>query len=369
MKIKITPIIVFSFSFLLAGSVVSKVSAVTIPAVLGTRTWTYQGPTGQTSPTTDGIAAGAGSGSTPFNIIGKPGRIGSNLLKGIRFNYYGLQGGSISNKYNVVNFTVRFAQFKTGAVPKTLNTDAAMPYIYYEYTTTGNGSQGSGTVPCQVSAESQEELRFNCRIATENYNPAYQGTFVWETSSQLGYIGMVSESGGNSNDIQLYGVSYEYQSSADPLIAGQNTIINQNQQIINQNQEMINSQNETNDWLKDSTPPSVDSSSLGNSVGWLPAGPVDSILTLPLQLLQGIVNVFTNTNCSPLNVPVPYTNTNFTLPCVSTLMDDIGFTPIWALVGGVISAVIIWQTLKWLYKFVDDTLTFRENNSGLWGGL
>lgn len=159
------------------------------------------------------------------------------------------------------------------------------------------------------------------------------------------------------------------QASQDPSLAGQQTIINQNDVIINQNQQMIDNQQQTYDYLTDSTPPSVDTSGLDTSVGWLPAGPVDSILTLPLQLLQGIVNVFTNTNCSPLQIPVPFVNENISLPCVSTLMDQVGFTPIWGIVGGVISAVIIWNTLKWLYKFVDDTLTFRENNSGMWGGL
>lgn len=148
------------------------------------------------------------------------------------------------------------------------------------------------------------------------------------------------------------------------------TQINQNNTIINQNEQIINGQNETNDWLKDNTPPNVDSSGLAQSAGWLPAGPVDSILTIPITLLTGIVNVFTNPSaCQAVQLPLPFVNTNIDLPCVGPILDQIGITPLWNIVGAIIGFFLIWNTYKWLYEFVDKTLTFRENNSSIWGGL
>lgn len=160
----------------------------------------------------------------------------------------------------------------------------------------------------------------------------------------------------------------EYSSNINDLLL--QTQINQNNTIINQNQQIIDGQNATNAWLKDNTPPNVDSSGLAQSAGWLPAGPVDSILTIPITLLTGIVNVFTNPSaCQAVQLPLPFVNTNIDLPCVGPILDQIGITPLWNIVGAIIGFFLIWNTYKWLYEFVDKTLTFRENNSSIWGGL
>lgn len=148
--------------------------------------------------------------------------------------------------------------------------------------------------------------------------------------------------------------------------------IYQNEVIINQNQTIIDNQNEIKDFLTDDTPPSADTSTLGNSAGWLPAGPVDSILTLPISFAQGILGIFTGShNCSPINLPLslgPY-SFNLAIPCMDSYFSLASINIVWNVVGIIISAFVIYKTLKWLYKFVDETLSFRENNSGMWGGL
>lgn len=145
--------------------------------------------------------------------------------------------------------------------------------------------------------------------------------------------------------------------------SAEQTIINQNQTIINQNDQMY-------DYLTDNTPPSADTSALGNSAGWLPAGPVDSILTLPITFAQGIVGVFTGTHtCTPITLPINLFDYDLVIPCMSPYFDLAYINILWNAVGTIISAFIVYNTLKWLYKFVDDTLTLRENDSGLWGGL
>lgn len=144
------------------------------------------------------------------------------------------------------------------------------------------------------------------------------------------------------------------------------------QQQIEQNQTIINNQNQINDFLTDDTPPSADTSVLSGSAGWLPAGPVDSLLTLPITLAQGILDVFTgNHQCRPISLPLslgPY-SFNLDIPCMDSYFSLASVNIIWNAVGVIISAFVIYSTLKWLYTFVDETLSFRENNSGLWGGL
>lgn len=141
---------------------------------------------------------------------------------------------------------------------------------------------------------------------------------------------------------------------------------------INQNTTIINNQNEIKDWLTDDTAPNVDTSSLSGASGWLPAGPIDSVLTLPITLAQNVVNIFTGQNtCRPIVLPFEFlgAGTSLSIPCLSGYLADAGANIIWNTVGLVISAFMYYYTLRWLYKFVDDTLTLRENNSTMWGGL
>lgn len=56
--------------------------------------------------------------------------------------------------------------------------------------------------------------------------------------------------------------------------------------------------------LTDSRP--TDMSGLGNSAGWLPAGPVDSILTLPLTMLNNLVNNLSSNKCQTAILQLPY---------------------------------------------------------------
>ena len=138
--------------------------------------------------------------------------------------------------------------------------------------------------------------------------------------------------------------------------------------------EILKQQEETNKKLEeiyakinDTSPP--DTSGLGGSAGWLPAGPVDSIINLPLTFFQGLNNAM-STSCSPVNVPLPFVNQSVQLPCVNTLFNQInGFSTWWNAMGLIAAAFILYKYLIHLYQWVDNTLTFRENNWQDWGGI
>lgn len=114
----------------------------------------------------------------------------------------------------------------------------------------------------------------------------------------------------------------------------------------------------------------VDTSGLNNTVGWLPPGPVDSILNLPLTMLSGL-NTALSKSCTPLDLTIPFVNKPFQMPCISTLYQQIdGFNTLWNWIGTIVSVLMLYTYLLKLYKWVDDTLTFRENNHmDNWGGL
>lgn len=133
------------------------------------------------------------------------------------------------------------------------------------------------------------------------------------------------------------------------------------------NDDIINSIDNLSDNIMDPTSPNV--SSLSNSAGWLPAGPVDSIINLPITMLSSLNNVLSTSTCSPVSVPIPFINFNYSLPCLNTIISNMGFATWWEWVGTIASAFILYKYLINLYAWVDKTLTFRENNWNDWGGI
>lgn len=109
--------------------------------------------------------------------------------------------------------------------------------------------------------------------------------------------------------------------------------------------------------LTDSSSPNT--SGLENSAGWLPAGPLDSILNLPLTMLNSLTNSLGKT-CTPLNITLPYVNRNIQIPCLSSIFAQItGVQGLWTWVGTIASVLILYNYLLNLYAWVDRVLTLR----------
>lgn len=183
----------------------------------------------------------------------------------------------------------------------------------------------------------------------------------------------------NNNAYSLYGVgNYLSQlvsvNSIDVIVNADNTIINQNEQIIDQNQVIIDNSNKTNEELENlndnlTSEDGPDTSGLGDVAGWLPSGPVDSLINLPLSLFNSISRDL-GSSCSPITLPLPYVNKDLVLPCMSTFYEGIGIGDFMNWIGIIASGFILFSYLMKLYKWVDDTLTFRENNHlDNWGGV
>lgn len=141
--------------------------------------------------------------------------------------------------------------------------------------------------------------------------------------------------------------------------------VDKNTEAIDKNTE---EQKETNDFLKDDSPP--DLSAFNDYAGWLPPGPLDSILNLPLTLLNNLTNLF-DKSCQGTTIPLPYVDGEIDLPCVSTIYSKIeGLDTIINTLCIPIIGYILFKYFMNLYNWVDKTLTFRENNwIDNWGGV
>lgn len=121
------------------------------------------------------------------------------------------------------------------------------------------------------------------------------------------------------------------------------------------------------DWLTNKD--SADLSGANNIVGYLPAGPLDSIINLPLTFLQNF-NTNLSKTCTPLDVPIPYLNKTIQIPCIDTIFNQIdGLPNLWNWVGTIMSIFILYRYLIALYKYYDDLTTLKANFMSDWGSI
>lgn len=142
------------------------------------------------------------------------------------------------------------------------------------------------------------------------------------------------------------------------------------QEIINKQEETNKKVDEVKETITNEDAPNIDSLNNDSIVGWLPAGPIDSILNLPLSMMTSLSNSIGST-CEPVELPLPYVDKTLTLPCLSNIYSQIdGLSTLLNTIGTIVSAFILYSYFMKLYKWVDDTLTFRENNHiDNWGGM
>ena len=190
--------------------------------------------------------------------------------------------------------------------------------------------------------------------------------FSCPNSVNLLSVSLSNSSGNSITSSNSFRWNYTYLSQIKSTIDIGPIINNQTQNT----QDIINNNNQNTDKIIDKLSENdVDTSKL-DTVGWLPSGPVDSILNLPLNMLNGLNNSLSK-SCAPLNVNLPYVNKTVEIPCLNTIYDQIkGLNTFYTWIGGIFSVLILYKYLLTLYKWVDDTLTFRENNHiDNWGGV
>lgn len=199
------------------------------------------------------------------------------------------------------------------------------------------------------------------------FNRSTTGSATEQDFSFLGY----SISNQGASGLTVEEIKTSLASDFDALESSITSMKDTQEETNNKLDEQIQQDKEQHDETMD-TITSTDGADLGalqNSAGWLPPGPLDSILNLPLSLLNNITSNL-NKTCQPVILPIPLVNENLTLPCVNTLYDDMGISGWVTTIGVIASAFIMLSYLLKLYRWVDDMLSFRENNQiDNWGGI
>lgn len=104
------------------------------------------------------------------------------------------------------------------------------------------------------------------------------------------------------------------------------------------------------------------------SVGLLPSGPLDSLLLLPLNIMNSIFSSLGG-SCSPVVAPLPYVDQDVTFPCFGDTIYKGSFAPLNILIGSVGSALILFYYFKHLYKKVDRATSLETTDDDEWGIL
>lgn len=134
--------------------------------------------------------------------------------------------------------------------------------------------------------------------------------------------------------------------------------------IDKQTEQQNKNHKETMDYMKDES--DIDTSKVDNLVGYLPAGPLDSIINLPLSMLNSI-NTNLSKTCVAPTFKIPFVNEDFTLPCISSLYDKMGATSLLNTLGLIVASVMLYKYFVYLYNWVDSVLSLKGNKLKGWG--
>lgn len=149
---------------------------------------------------------------------------------------------------------------------------------------------------------------------------------------------------------------------------------NVDSQIIDETKKQTEEQKKTNEKLDDvkdsiTDDSAPDSSSLSNEnvIGLLPAGPLDSIINLPLSLLNSISNSLHGT-CATLDVPVPFSKDKLSIPCVNDLYSRIkGLNAVISAFSLILSGLMLYSYFLYLYNWVDGVISLDKTKFRGWG--
>ena len=139
------------------------------------------------------------------------------------------------------------------------------------------------------------------------------------------------------------------------------------QEQTNQKLDEINSsiQSQTQD-QQDNSDANVDVSNMGGINGLLPAGPVDSLLSLPLTLINLLISG-TSGSCSPFTFTFVF-GEQFTLPCFDTFWNQVP-SSLLIFISDLPAVYIFIQWSKSIYKRVERAVSFESSVDDEWGGV
>lgn len=202
-----------------------------------------------------------------------------------------------------------------------------------------------------------------------NYTPTTNETskyFFWFIPSDLqNYNALYPKIGifypNNTSRVTISNISTMEYTSSD------NVIIDQNNQIIQGQQQTNDKLDSINDSITSTDSPNLDE--LNNFVGYLPPGPLDSILNIPLTVLNSFLNNL-NGQCKPVNITLPFVENTFELPCMYSFLSQMtGFTTLMDWISNICGTILLIKYLLTLYNWINNQTSLNEKNNDDWGGI
>lgn len=236
---------------------------------------------------------------------------------------------------------------------------------------------------CSMSNVSSSGSYFSWRLNGNNATNGGVGTalapYVWFVNGYVNNIKWANPSESSAITIYAQVPSSSGTTTPDPTPTPSEPDYTDNLNKIDQSisnvDQSIKDQTQSIDGIKDfmTDPTEPDASDIANadtlpSVGMLPPGPLDSILLLPLNIMNSILSSFGG-SCTPIVAPLPFVNQNITFPCFGDTIYKGDFAPLVNIVGTVASAFILYEYFKHLYKKVDRAVSLETTEDDEWGVL
>lgn len=126
--------------------------------------------------------------------------------------------------------------------------------------------------------------------------------------------------------------------------------------------------NDLNDSINDTSSPDTESA-ISSWADKMIDNPLADVLLLPLTVLNSIQSALQGT-CSSLELTVPFIDYDVSIPCISTIFAQIdGLIPLWNSIGTIVSAIMLYQYLIYLYNWIDDTISLKTKRMQGWGSV
>lgn len=97
-------------------------------------------------------------------------------------------------------------------------------------------------------------------------------------------------------------------------------------------------------------------------------GVLSSILNMPIQFFNSLLNNLDTTTCKAVVIPIPFVDSTFTFPCVRSLLDELGALEFYNAIGSLVGGIALFNYTLYMghqFKKMEDL----EDGSGEFGGL
>lgn len=130
--------------------------------------------------------------------------------------------------------------------------------------------------------------------------------------------------------------------------------------------QIFHSSNREYEYLTDDSDADIDVSGMSGITGILPAGPVDSLLSLPLTLINILIDSSSG-SCTPFTFTFVF-DEQFSLPCFDSFWSQVP-AQLLLFISDVPAVYLFVLWAKSVYKRVEKAMTFETSIDDEWGGV